>query len=80
MLDFHDENSYPNMVEALGNFNDGYRAWNNGNWDQAIKLFQVVKKINSNDKAAQLYIDRCNYMKKNPPKGQWDGVWVMTSK
>ena len=67
VLDFHDENSYPNMVEALGNFNDGYRAWNNGNWDQAIKLFNVVKKINSNDKAAQLYIDRCNYMKKNPP-------------
>ncbi|MEK9772871.1 MAG: GAF domain-containing protein [Opitutae bacterium] len=80
VLDFHDDNSYPEMVEALGNFNDGYRAWNNGNWDQAIKLFQTVKKINSNDKAADLYLDRCNYMKKNPPKGEWDGVWVMTSK
>ena len=80
VLDFHDETSYPNMIEALGNFNDGYRAWNDGKWDQAIKLFNLVKKNNPNDKAAQLYIDRCNHMKKNPPKGQWDGVWIMTSK
>lgn len=80
VLDFHDDTSYPNMVEALGNFNDGYRAWNEGKWDQSIKLFNAVKKINPNDKAAQLYLDRCDYMKKNPPKGKWDGVWVMTSK
>jgi len=80
VLDFHDDTSYPDMVEALGSFNDGYRAWNDGKWDQAIKQFNVVKKINPNDKAAQLYLDRCAHMKKNPPKGDWDGVWVMTSK
>ncbi len=80
VLDFHDESSYPNMIEALGNFNDGYRAWNDGKWEQAIKLFQSVKKINTNDKAADLYLDRCEYMKKNPPKGEWNGVWVMTTK
>jgi len=80
VLDFHDDDSYPNMIEALGNFNDGYRAWNDGKWDQAIKLFNSVKKINPEDKAAQLYLDRCDYMKKNPPKKDWDGVWVMTSK
>ena len=80
VLDFHDNTSYPDMVDALGSFNDGYRAWNDGKWDQAIKQFNAVKKINPNDKAAQLYLDRCAHMKKNPPKGDWDGVWVMTSK
>ena len=80
VLDFHDDESYPNLVEALGLFNDGYRSWNIGKWDQALKLFNSVLKINPKDKAAQLYIDRCNHMKKNPPKGTWDGVWVMTSK
>ena len=80
VLDFHDDESYPNLVEALGLFNDGYRSWNLGKWDQAIKLFNSVKKLNPNDKAAQLYLDRCNHMKKNPPKGTWDGVWVMTTK
>ena len=80
VLDFHDDESYPNLVEALGLFNDGYRSWNDGKWDQAIKIFNSVKKINPNDKAAQLYLDRCSHMKKNPPKGDWDGVWVMTTK
>ena len=80
VLDFHTDESYPNLVEALGLFNDGYRSWNEGKWDQAIKLFKDVKKLNPDDKAAQLYLDRCNHMKKNPPKGDWDGVWVMTSK
>jgi adenylate cyclase len=80
VLDFHDDESYPNLVEALGLFNDGYRSWNLGKWDQATKLFNSVKKLNPNDKGAQLYLDRCTHMKKNPPKGTWDGVWVMTTK
>ena len=80
VLDFHDDKSYPNLVEALGLFNDGYRSWTDGKWDQAIKLFKEVKKINVNDKAAQLYLDRCDLMKKNPPKDEWNGVWVMTTK
>jgi len=80
VLDFHDENSYPNLVDALGIFNDGYRSWNDGKWDQAIKLFKNVQKINPDDKSAQLYIDRCEHIKKNPPKGDWNGVWVMTTK
>ena len=47
---------------------------------QRASLFKNVQKINPQDKAAQLYLDRCDHMKKNPPKGDWDGVWVMTSK
>ena len=80
VLDFHDDTSYPNLVEALGIFNDGYRCWNEAKWDQAVKLFKDVKKLNPNDKAAQLYLDRGDHMKKNPPKGDWNGVWVMTTK
>ena len=80
VLDFHDDKSYPNLVDGLGVFNDGYRSWNEGKWDQAIKLFKNVQKINPNDKAAQMYLDRCYHMKKNPPKNDWDGVWIMTSK
>ena len=80
VLDFHTEQSYPNLADALGVFNEGYRSWTNGKWDQAIKSFKNVQKINPNDKAAQLYLDRCDYMKKNPPKGEWSGVWVMKTK
>ena len=80
VLDYHDESSYPNLADALGVFNEGYRSWTDGKWDQAIKSFKNVQKINPNDKAAQLYLDRCAHMKKNPPKGDWSGVWVMTTK
>ena len=80
VLDFHTEQSYPNLAEALGVFNEGYRSWTNGKWDQAIKSFKNVQKINPNDKAAQMYLERCDYMKKNPPKGEWSGVWVMKTK
>jgi adenylate cyclase len=80
VLDFHDDKSYPNLADALGVFNEGYRSWRDGKWDQAIKSFKNVQKINPADKAAQLYLDRCAHMKKNPPKGDWSGVWVMTTK
>ena len=80
VLDYHDGDSYPDLVDALGIFNDGYRCWQEGKWDQSIKLFKEVKTVNPDDKAAQLYLDRCTQMKKNPPKGEWNGVWVMTSK
>ena len=36
--------------------------------------------LNPDDKAAKLYIDRSEQLKANPPKGEWDGVWVMTTK
>ena len=80
VLDYHDDESYPNLVDALGIFNDGHRCWNEGKWDQSTKLFKDVLKINPDDKAAKLYIDRCAHMKKNPPKGDWDGVWIMKTK
>jgi adenylate cyclase len=80
VLDFHTEQSYPNLADALGVFNEGYRSWTNGKWDQAIKSFKNVQKINPNDKAAKMYLERCDYMKKNPPKGEWSGVWVMKTK
>ena len=50
-----------------------------GSWDKAIKQFKGVLKANPNDICAQMYIERCDILKKRKPK-KWDGVWVMTSK
>ena len=35
--------------------------------------------MSNNDKLSQIYIDRCEHLKANPPE-DWKGVWVMTSK
>ena len=61
-----------NLVEALGVFNDGYRSWNEGKWDQAVKLFKQVQKINPKDKAAQLYWIDKSYEEESTQRGmEW---------
>jgi hypothetical protein len=36
--------------------------------------------MNPDDKAAKLYIDRCEFFQKKPHANGWDGVWVMHDK
>ena len=80
VLDFHDNESFPNLMEAVNYFNDGIGNYRAGNWDKAIKSYNEVLKLNPNDKLTLTYIERCNVLKENPPEGEWDGVWKMTSK
>ena len=80
VLDYHNDNTFPNMIEVLGNFNSGIEYYKNARWDDAKKLFNEALKGNSEDKCSKMYIERCDYMKQNPPKGEWDGVWVMKTK
>ena len=80
VLDYHDDSSFPNLVDVIQTFNDGIRCFRKAEWDKGLKLFKDCVKLNPGDKAAQLYIDRCEHLKANPPEGEWDGVWVMTTK
>ena len=80
VLDYHNKNTFPNMIEVLGNFNNGVEYYKDGRWDDAKKLFQEGLKGNPDDLCSEMYVERCDYMKKNPPKGEWDGVWVMKTK
>ncbi|MEE9464045.1 MAG: GAF domain-containing protein [Candidatus Neomarinimicrobiota bacterium] len=80
VVDYHNKETFPNMVEVLGHFNNGIEYYNEGRWDEAVKLFKQALKGNPNDKCSQMYIERCALLKKNPPEGEWDGVWVFESK
>jgi adenylate cyclase len=80
VLDYHSEKSFPNIIEALGKFNDGVEYYMEAKWDPAIKMFGEALKLNPKDKCSEMYIDRCKNLKERPPKGKWDGVWIMTSK
>ena len=80
VLDYHTEESFPNLMDNVNYFNEGRKHYQQGNWDKAIRSFQEALKANPNDKLAHTYIeDRCKFLKKKPPK-DWKGVWVMTSK
>jgi adenylate cyclase len=79
VLDYHTEETFPNLMEVVNNFKGARVHYNNGDWDKSMGLFRECLKANPDDKLAQIYIDRCEALKANPPK-DWDGVFVMTSK
>ena len=69
-------------IELIKTFEEGLDNYFNQKWDYAIKSF--IKSINFEDdfpgrntNPSQVFIDRCNYFKQNPPDLNWDGVWKM---
>jgi adenylate cyclase len=80
VLDFHSDESFPNMMDVLGHFLFGIGLYRKGQFDEAEKAFREALKIHPADYCAKMYIERCEYLKAHPPEGVWDGVWVMKSK
>ncbi|MBE9546976.1 MAG: adenylate/guanylate cyclase domain-containing protein [Proteobacteria bacterium] len=61
-------------------FEDGLAKYRQGEWDEAVICFQDVLSIRPGDPPSEIYIERCREIKKNPPVGEWDGVYIMTKK
>ncbi|MES2261163.1 MAG: GAF domain-containing protein [Pseudomonadota bacterium] len=80
VMDYHTEDSYPHLIDAMGLFRNGLINYRQRKWDAARRLFEEVKAMNPNDKAAGLYIERCVSLAENPPPDDWDGTYVMQSK
>jgi adenylate cyclase len=80
ILDFHTEESFPHIVEALSIFKDALAAYRARRWDRAVELFEKVLKLHPEDKPSKTYIQRAAELKANPPPEDWRGVWVMKSK
>jgi adenylate cyclase len=79
VLDYHTDESFPNMMDVVNHFREGRKHYKAGNWDNSIRAFQECLKANERDKLSTVYIGRCEQMKATPPT-DWDGVWRMTSK
>ncbi|MCF8197670.1 MAG: GAF domain-containing protein [Sulfuritalea sp.] len=80
ILDYHTEESYPQMSDALRLFKAGLKKYRQQKWADAKSEFNDVLAMNEHDKAAKLYIERCDHFFDSPPGNDWDGVWVMESK
>jgi adenylate cyclase len=80
ILDFHSDETFPNIVPVLSHFREGLRLYRRRDWDQAIDAFSQALALEPSDKPSSIYIDRCQYFKQNPPGDNWDGVWVMKTK
>ena len=80
LLDYHTEETFPNIVDALARFRDGIQCYRQRKWAAASEVFGEALDLQPDDKLARLYIDRCLHLEESPPSADWDGVWVMQSK
>jgi adenylate cyclase len=78
-LDHHDASSFPNLMEAVGAFNEGLARYRDGEFEQAARWFEEARKANPEDRLPSLYVDRCATLSSAPP-ANWDGTWVLTEK
>jgi adenylate cyclase len=80
VLDHHTEATFPNLMDVVNHFKDGVTKYRQAKWDAAIAAFREALAANPGDKLSATYIQRCEKMKKSPPEGEWNGVWVMDEK
>ncbi len=79
VLDYHHDDSFPNLMDVVNHFNEGRKNYKNGNFQKAILSFKECLNANRQDKLSETYIDRCNKLVDENPS-TWDGVWVMKNK
>ena len=79
-LEHHTDETFPNLHDVIAAFEVGLDAYRQKNWKQAITYFKQAEKAHPNDKATQIYLQRCEYLRINPPEDDWDGVWTFKTK
>ena len=79
VLDYHNDETFPNLMDVVNHFNEGRKKYKSGDFKNAINSFNECLKGNKNDILSKTYIERCNQLLIDNPK-DWDGVWVMKSK
>ncbi|MGJ8644949.1 MAG: GAF domain-containing protein [Luteolibacter sp.] len=80
ILDYHTEETFPNLPDVIGHFKEGLNYYRDGEFDRALKQFSAALKLNPDDQLSSTYVHRCEHLKDQPPEGTWDGIWVMKSK
>jgi adenylate cyclase len=79
-LDYHDDATFPNLMDNVGYFNEAMKAYTRGDWDKAVDLFARANAATPADTLPGIYIERCELLMATPPRDAWDGVWRLTSK
>lgn len=59
---------------------EGFYAYQEKRWDDAIASYLAVQEINPDDRIAAMFIARCQELKADPPPPDWSGVYALKSK
>jgi len=79
VLDYHTDETFPNLMEATGHFQEGRKAYRAGDFARATRSFSEALRLNPSDRLCTTYIERCETLAAALPT-DWRGVWTMTSK
>jgi adenylate cyclase len=79
-LDYHEDDSFPNLMETVGAFTEGLTRYRETDFERASDWFRKALDANPGDKVSSLYLDRCRLLLESPPAAEWDGVWMMSEK
>ena len=80
VLDYHDDTTFPHLMDVVNQFSDGIGKYRAGRWDEAATAFKEALRLHPQDQLSRIYVQRCQHLKARPPQGPWDGVWVMDEK
>lgn len=80
IVDYHDDSSFPHLVEVLQHFQLGLQAYRERDFARAQSAFAAAVAANPADQPSRMYAERCAHLLAEPPPPDWDGVWVMKSK
>jgi adenylate cyclase len=75
--------------ECIATFEDGLSRFQAMDWDGAERLFRKSSALEANQSGGDgkqesnpslVMLDRCRRLRNDPPKPDWDGVYLMKSK
>jgi adenylate cyclase len=79
-LDYHDESSFPNLMETIGAFNEGLLRYREGDFGAARGWFDQALQAHPGDRVSARYRDQAAVFEENPPPADWDGISVLAQK
>ncbi len=80
VLDYHTDETFPNLMEVAGHFKEGRTHYSKGDWSSAVKCFYRALELNPDDALSKIFVDRCLYLADHQSREEWDGVWKMEKK
>jgi len=80
IIDWHHDLIDSSLSNYLSLFDNGFKAYELGEFSDAEAKLQECLAIRSNDGAAQLLVSRCKDFIQHGAPEEWDGTYVMTHK
>lgn len=73
-------NVAPALIELRDLFADALTCYRKGDFDKAHDLWHTCMRLNPNDFATKLFLERIALIRRNGLPEHWDGVWNLSSK